>query len=196
LKKFDSVTEYIDSLDKWKAEILLLRELCLEAGFTETIKWSIPTYTINHKNVVGIAAFKNHSALWFFNGVFLNDPYKKLINAQKGSTKGQLQWRFSSIDEIQPSKILEYLNEAIANEKAGLRIKVDRKKELILPAELEQALSNDIALFKSFDNFTPFKKREFADYISEAKRDTTKHKRLEKCIPLIQSGIGLNDKYR
>ncbi len=196
MKKFDSITDYIDSLTEWKSTVMLLRELCLEAGFEETLKWGIPTYTINNKNVVGIGAFKNYAGLWFFNGIFLKDPYKKLINAQEGTTKGLLQWRFHNIDEINQQQVLTYLAEAIANEKAGLKIKTERKKELIIPPELTQALLKDENLSYAFDKFTPFKKREFAEHISEAKREATKTKRLEKCIPLILSGTGLNDKYR
>lgn len=196
MKKFDTVAHYIDGLIDWKAEVLLLQELCIEAGLEETLKWSVPVYTMDQKNVVGIAAFKNYVGLWFFNGSFLNDPYKKLINAQEGTTKALLQWRFEKMEDIKPNQILEYLQEAITNEKAGIKLKINRNRTLVLPPILAKSLSENTDLFNAFENFTPFKKREFADYIAQAKRDETKSRRLEKCIPLILEGIGLNDKYR
>ena len=196
MKKYNSVTEYITNQDKWKAELIYLREICLETEMQETLKWSIPTYTVNGKNVAGIGAFKNHIAIWFFQGTFLSDPLKKLINAQEGTTKGLLQWRFTSVAEMNPAEIKTYIEEAIQNEKDGKRIKVDRKKKLIIPAELQAELDKDPSLKAAFDQFTPFKKREFTTHISEAKREATRIKRLNKCIPLIMDGIGLNDKYR
>ena len=196
MKKYDSVADYIEDQTKWKAELLFLREVCLETELEENLKWSIPTYTIKNKNVVGIGAFKNHVAMWFFQGTFLKDPYKKLINAQEGTTKGLLQWRFTSIEEMDPKEITEYLNEAIANEKAGKRIKIDRKKELVIPEELKAELEKDPKLNAAFETFTPFKKREFAEYIGEAKREATRLKRLEKCTGMILEGVGLHDKYR
>lgn len=196
MKKFESVADFIDSQDKWKEELILLRDICLSTELVETVKWGIPTYTINKKNVAGIGAFKEHVAIWFFQGTFLKDEKKYLINAQEGTTKGLLQWRFKSIKEINPEEVKAYILEAIENEKAGKRIKVDRKKELILPDELKEALNKNPELQKAFESFTPFKKREFADHIREAKREATRIKRLEKCEQLILQGIGLHDKYR
>lgn len=111
-------------------------------------------------------------------------------------TQGLLQWRFRHMVEIHPAQIKEYINEAIANEKAGKRIKINLKKELILPSALKNIFDENPQLFAAFKKFTPFKQREFADYVSEAKREPTRIKRLEKVLPLIETGIGLNDKYR
>jgi uncharacterized protein YdeI (YjbR/CyaY-like superfamily) len=196
LEKLNTVTHYIDSLTDWKSEVVLLRELCIEAGFTETLKWSIPTYTINNKNVVGIAAFKTYVGLCFFNGIILKDPYQKLINAHEGKTKRQLQWRFEKMEKINPHQVLEYLKEAIQNEKSERKLKINRNKTIILPTILENALSKDAKLLSAFENFRPFKKREFVAYISAEKQEETQFIRLEKCIPLILEGIGINDKYR
>ena len=196
MKRHTSVVDYIESHEKWKEELLFLREICLDTELTETVKWGIPTYTINNKNVAGIGAFKNHIAIWFFQGTFLTDPHKRLINAQEGKTKGMLQWRFSAVEQINPKEVKEYLLEAIANEKVGKRIKVAQQKELIIPDELKQELKQNSALNNAYAQFTPFKQREFAEYIGEAKRETTRVKRLEKCTELIMQGIGLHDKYR
>ena len=191
-----SVEEYFEKNPKWKNELETLRGILLKTEFVETLKWGIPTYTINGKNVVSIAAFKEYVGLWFTNGSFLNDDHQKLINAQEGKTKGMRQWRFNSIEEIDKRLILEYSYEAIQNQKDGKEIKVERNKPLDIPAELEKVLSQNSDLQTLFDGFTKSKKREFTEYISSAKRDITKQVRIEKIIPMILTGVGLHDKYR
>jgi len=94
MKKYTSVEEYIEEGSKWTNELRELRRILLKTEFEETLKWSIPTYTINGKNVAGIAGFKDYFGIWFFNGVFLKDEEKVLINAQEGKTKAMRQWRF------------------------------------------------------------------------------------------------------
>ena len=197
MKKIYSVEEYLESAEKWQKELTLLRKIILKTELIEGVKWSIPNYTINNKNVAGIAGFKDYFGLWFYNGVFLKDPEKVLINAQEGKTKAMRQWRFSTIDELNEPLILSYLTEAIENQKQGLEIKPDRKKKaLVIPPELNLALKNDQELASSFNTLTPFKQREYCEYIDTAKREATKLNRLEKIKPMILQGIGLNDKYR
>ena len=100
----------------------------------------MPTYTLGGKNVIGIGACKSYSGIWFFNGVFLKDKQKKLINAQEGVTKALRQWRFSSVDEIEPELIKAYIDEAINNQQAGKTIKPAKNKPLILPELLADVL--------------------------------------------------------
>ena len=191
-----SVEEYFEKHPKWGKELVRLRSILLQTEFVETLKWGIPTYTINKKNVVSIAAFKNYVGLWFTNGSFLNDDHQKLINANEGKTKGMRQWRFNAIDEIEERLILEYAYEAIQNQKDGKEIKINRNKPLDIPVELQTVLNENSELKNFFEGFTKSKKREFAEYISSAKREATKKSRLEKIIPMILSGVGLHDKYR
>ena len=196
MERSKTVEEYIDNHPEWKPEIIRLREIALKTSFAETIKWGAPTYTINEKNVIGIGAFKRYVGIWFFNGSFLKDTYKKLINAQEGKTKGLRQWRFSSLNEINESLILDYLNEAIENQKAGKTIKITRGKTVVIPRELQQVLNENNQLKSFFEGFTNSKQREFAEHIANAKRETTKQARLDRIIPMILSGVGLHDKYR
>lgn len=191
------VDEYISKKSEWKEELNLLRSVFKDLPFEETIKWGVPTYVYNGKNVVGLAGFKNYCGLWFFQGALLKDKHKVFINAQEGKTKAMLQWRFNSLKEIDTSLIKKYALEAIENVKAGREIKPDRtKKELIISIALQNELNSNSELKKCFDNFTLSKQREYANYISEAKRETTKLKRLEKIIPMIINGVGLHDKYK
>jgi uncharacterized protein YdeI (YjbR/CyaY-like superfamily) len=153
--------------------------------------------TINKKNVLGVGGFKNYVALWFWNGVFLKDEAKVLVNATEGVTKGMRQWRFTSKDEIAKNEklILQYMHEAIANEKAGLAIKPE-KKQTVISEFFQKALDDDKAFAAAFATFTPGKQREFLEHIDAAKRDETKQQRIEKIKPMVFEGIGLNDKYR
>ena len=178
MNRSKTVDEYISDHQNWEREIAFLRAIAQKTSFIETVKWGVPTYTINGKNVVGIGVFKNYVALWFFNGSFLKDINKKLINAQEGKTKGLRQWRFLSLDEMDESLILEYLNEAIENQKAGKTIKITRGKLVVIPPELQKILDKNKELKSFFERFTNSKQREFADHIAEAKREATKVKRI------------------
>ena len=195
MKRYKTPDDFYQDVPNHRKEVNLLREIILKTPVVETVKWGFPVYTVNNKNVIGIGSFKSYFGLWFHQGSFLNDPYKVLINAQEGVTKGMRQWRFDNADDIDEGKILEYINEAIENQKNGLEIKAEKKK-LVIPDILQNALDLDQVLKQKFEEFSPGKKKEFANYINEAKREETKNKRLEKISPMIKDGIGLNDKYR
>lgn len=186
-----------DKSSQWPEEIQLLKSIVAKTPLEETIKWGAPTFTYNKKNVAGIAGFKNYVTIWFYNGVFLKNPKKVLVNAQEGVTKALRQWRFSGKDEIvkYEDDILKYLLEAIENEKAGLKHKPE-KKELVIPDVFQNRLDSDAVLAAAFAKMTPGCQREYANYISEAKREETKLSRLDKITPMIKAGGGLNDKYK
>ena len=190
-----TVEEYLEKQPAYRGALELLRSILTETELVETVKWGLPTYTLNKKNVVGIAAFKSYFGLWFFNGAFLSDPFNLLRNAQEGKTRGMRQLLFESTEAIDRAVVLDYILEAIENQKKGLEIKPE-KKPLIIPRELEEVFKANDKLAALFDSLTLTKKREFADYVSSAKREETRRNRLEKIIPMILNNIGLNDKYR
>jgi len=197
MNKAHSVEEYIENNAHFDEGLTLLRDLMNSTELIETLKWSAPVYTINDKNVIGLGAFKNHFGIWFFNGVFLKDEQKLLVNAQEGITKALRQMRFSNITDINKNIVLSYVKEAIENQKLGKEIKPDRKKkELVIPKELKKILDSNTKLHTSFIKLTPYKQREYANYIFDAKRDATKLTRLEKIKPMILQNIGLHDKYK
>lgn len=191
--KFKSVDEFYNSELNTIHIARALRQLLLETELKEELKWAAPCYTYKGKHVVGIGCFKEHCALWFHQGVFLADKEKKLL-AASDSTRGLRQWRFSSKEEIDEELIMSYILEAIENAKKGKEIEI-KEKELVIPDELSKALK-DHGLQANFESFTKSKKREFAEYIETAKQEKTKHNRLEKILPMIKDGVGLNDKYR
>lgn len=195
MKMAKSPEEYFESNPKYLDILSKLRAILSETELEEKMKWGIPTYCLKNKNVAGIGAFKNYAGIWFFNGVFLKDESKVLINAQEEKTKGMRQWRFSSIDTIDKNLLKEYIQEAIQNQKDGKEVKPE-KKPLIIPDELKEALASDARLSESFEQLSLTYKREYAEHIAEAKREETKKKRLEKIIPMILEKKGLNDKYR
>jgi uncharacterized protein YdeI (YjbR/CyaY-like superfamily) len=184
-----------DKINQWGEELALLRGIIQKTELIETNKWGGEVYTINNKNVLGIAGFKNYFTLWFWNGVFLKDEGKVLVNANEGVTKGLRQWRFSSSDDVNEKLVLQYINEAIANEKAGLSIKPE-KKDVLRCNFFERELNKDSNLNVAFEKFSPYKQKEFWEFMATAKQEKTKITRLEKIKPMILDGIGLNDKYR
>lgn len=198
MKMASSVEAYIDSKREWADSLELLRAIFGSVALDETIKWGMPTYTLNNKNVAGFNAFKSYVGIWFFQGVFLEDPAKKLINAQEGTTRGQRQWRFKNAEEIKQNRklILNYLEEAIQNQKDGKVIKAQKNKPLIIPPELQSALQDKPELKEGFDSLTRSRQREYCVYISQAKREETRLIRLEKIAPMIIRGRGLNDKHK
>jgi uncharacterized protein YdeI (YjbR/CyaY-like superfamily) len=191
-----SVEEIISAMEPWVSELMLLREVILSTGLKEEIKWGGPIYTHNGKNVVSIGGFKNFATMWFHQGVFLSDPGGVLVNASEGKTKGLRQWRFTSMQEIKPTLVKKYVMEAIKNAEAGKEIKPEKKKQLPLPAELLAAFKTDKIAKAGFEKLTPGKQREYIEYISEAKGEDTRMRRVAKSVVLILSGRGLNDKYK
>ncbi len=191
------VDEYITKHSNFTELLTEIRKILLSTEFVETIKWGMPTYTIQGKNVAGIGSFKSHFGIWFFQGALLKERHKVLTNAQKGKTQAMRQWRFTNDSKIDKKLLLTYIQEAIANEKKRLRIKPTKtKKPLLIPSELASVLTKNKTLSQAFKELNLTKKRDFSEYITNAKREATKISRLEKIIPMIMDNIGLNDKYR
>jgi uncharacterized protein YdeI (YjbR/CyaY-like superfamily) len=196
MKRYDSVDAFIDGAEQWQAELIQLRKIVNSTPLEETVKWGAPCYTLDGKMLVGFGAFKSYVGLWFYQGALLSDPEKVLINAQEGKTKALRQWRFASKKEIKVRLIKSYIQEAIELQQQGKAIKPARNKSLTVPSELRTALAGHPKVKAAFEALTKGKQREYADHIAEAKREETKLKRIEKILPMIVEGKGLNDKYR
>lgn len=194
------IEEYFSSDAPHPEAMTLLRSIILSFPFEETVKWAFPVYMIDGKNVIGLGDFKAYVGIWFFQGVYLKDESNKLVNAQEGKTHGMRQWRFSTLEEIEANEdlIRNYIQESIDNQLAGKEYKPQRKapKPLVIPEELLEALESIEGLKESFEALSLSNRRDFAEYIIKAKRVETKLTRLEKIIPMINRGEGLNDKYK
>jgi uncharacterized protein YdeI (YjbR/CyaY-like superfamily) len=167
-----------------------------DSGLDEDFKWSQPVYTFEGKNIASIGATKSYTGVWFFQGGLLSDPKNILVNAQEGKTKAMRHIRFNQEKEINQRLLKSYLKEAIKNQQEGRIIKPDRTQKMITPPHLKKAFEQDLNLQKAFDQLSISKKRDFAEYIETAKQESTKIKRLNKIIPMILTGTGLNDRYK
>ncbi len=199
LQTKEEVELFFSKKSAFTKQLLCLRDLLTSLEFQETLKWGLPTYTINSKNVVGICAFKHHYGLWFFQGTFLKDASNLLRNAQEGKTRGMRQMIFTKDDNLPLDIIKTYALEAIQNQKEGKKIEITKAvnvTNIIIPKELSEAFKNTNGLQSSFKDLTPGRQKEYALYIAEAKQEKTRLSRIEKAIPLILEVKGLNDKYK
>lgn len=180
----------------WEEELAIIKSIIQRTGLQVAIKWGAEVYTHKGKNVVSYYGFKNYFALWFYNGVFLEDKRKVLMNAQEDKTKALRQWQFVSKEVIDEPLILEYIHEAIRNVDEGKVWKPEKSTELVIPDALRQTFLQDNAIEKAFSKLPFYKQKEFVEHIESAKREETKLARVDKIVPMILQGIGLNDKYK
>ena len=196
MRRFNSVDDYIAGAKMWRGELKRLREILASTDLVETVKWGAPCYTYGGKNVVGIGAFKSYFGLWFHQGALLEDTANVLINAQEGKTRALRQWRMQSAKDIKPAIIRRYVKEAIEHIGTGKQVQPRISGPVIVPDELTRALRRRKGALAAFRSLRPGLQREYANYIAEAKRDDTKARRVDKIVPMIVAGTGLNDRYR
>lgn len=188
------VDTYLKRNERWQAEMTALRALLLDCPLTEDLKWGVPCYTLDGKNVVLIHAFKEYCALLFHKGALMKDPDGVLIQ-QTDNVQSARQIRFTSLDEIHRMQNLlkSYVHEAIEVEKAGLKVAYKPVAEFAVPEEFERALAADDALKSAFEALTPGRQRAYLLYFSSAKQSATRQSRIDKCRPKIMAGKGLDD---
>lgn len=188
------VDEFLTKAKKWKEEYETLRKIVLDCELTEDYKWMNPCYTFEKKNVVLMHGFKEYCALLFPKGSLLQDSHGVLIQ-QTENVQGARQIRFTNVQQIvEKEAILKaYIYEAIEVEKAGLKVKAKKPEELIIPEELQYKFDEIPALKDAFTTLTPGRQRAYILHFSAAKQSKTRASRVEKCIPNILNGKGLND---
>ena len=185
---------YFDKEKKWQKEIEQLRMIVLDCGLEEELKWGCPCYTFQESNIVLIHVFKEYCALLFFKGALLNDADDILIR-QTENVQSARQIRFTNVREIaKMEKILKaYIYEAIEVERAGLKVKLKKTADFKIPEEFQKKLDKNTALKKAFNALTPGRQRQYFFYFSQPKQSKTREARVEKYIPQILDGKGLND---
>lgn len=197
MAKYTNTHLYIAAQEKYKELLESLNSIIEDCALEPQIKWGAPCYTYKGKNVIGLAAFKEYVAIWFFQGGLLEDKAKVLVNANEGVTKALRQWRFKTMEEIDRSLIQQYILESITNFNEGRTIKPSKeKKEIVVPKEIQDAFEKDNALKAAFNDLSNSCQREYCEYIAEAKKVDTRMRRLEKIIPMIIDHKGLHDKYK
>ena len=188
------VDKYLSKEKKWQAEFTKLRMIILDCKLNEELKWGVPCYTIDGKNVVLIHGFKEYCAILFIKGALLHDDHNLLIQQTKNVQAGR-QIRFTNIEDIDAMKdiIIEYISEAIEIEKAGLDVDFKKSTEFAIPIELQNEFNKNLLLKTSFESLTPGRQRAYILFFSEPKQAKTKEARIEKCTEQIIAGKGLND---
>lgn len=178
----------------WQEELELLRKIVLDCGLTEELKWGCPCYELDGNKIVLIHAFKDYCALLFFKGALLNDPEAILIQQTK-NVQAARQLRFTSKKEIvsQKATIKAYIYEAIEVEKAGLKVKLKKTAAFEMVDEFQTKLKENPALKTAFKALTPGRQRAYLLYFAAAKQEKTRLARVEKYMPQILNGKGLDD---
>ncbi|MCS7460406.1 YdeI family protein [Paenibacillus doosanensis] len=189
--KLDS---YFNKLKKWKEESELLREIVLDCGLTEDFKWMHPCYTLDNHNIVLIHGFKEYCALLFHKGALLKDPHGTLVQ-QTEKVQAARQIRFTNVQEIEHMQLIlkAYIDEAIGIEKAGLQVTYKKHTEYVIPEELQNKFVELPDLKIAFEALTPGRQRAYILHFSSPKQFKTRESRVEKYIPHILNGKGLND---
>jgi uncharacterized protein YdeI (YjbR/CyaY-like superfamily) len=185
---------FFDKAKKWQKEFEKLRMIILDCGLTEELKWGNPCYTLQSSNIVLIHGFKEYCAVLFFKGALLQDTNGILIQ-QTENVQAARQIRFTNVKEIAKMETLlkAYIYEAIEVEKAGLKVNFKKTAEFNIPGEFQNKLDKSKALKKAFDALTPGRQRAYIFYFSQPKQSKTRESRVEKSIPKILDGKGLDD---
>ena len=179
---------------KWQREFEKLRAIALSTGLTEDMKWGQPCYTLGGKNIVLIHGFKEYCALLFFKGALLKDPKGILIQQTENVQSGR-QIRFTRTGEITKLKsaLKAYIEQAIEVEEAGLKVPLKKTADYVVPEEFQRKLDEMPKLKKAYESLTPGRQRGYLYHFSQAKQSKTRESRVERCIPQILKGVGLDD---
>lgn len=185
---------YFNKAGKWQEEVNELRTIVLASGLTEELKWGHPCYTLDKNNVVLIHDFKEYCALLFHKGALMKDP-KDILIQQTENVQSARQIRFTSLKEIvkQRTVIKSYIKEAVAIEKAGLKVEMKKTSEYKMPEEFKNELNEISELKTAFEALTPGRQRGYLLYFSAPKQSKTREARVKKYIKHIIEGKGLND---
>jgi uncharacterized protein YdeI (YjbR/CyaY-like superfamily) len=191
----NKVDQFLEKSSNWKKEMTLLREIILDnKELTEDFKWMHPCYTLQGKNVVLIHGFKDYCALLFHKGALLKDP-KGILIQQTENVQSARQMRFTGINQIKQQKaiIKDYIKEAVAIQRSGKKVTLKETKDFSIPEELTIKLKEDKDLHNAFYALTPGRQRAYLFYFGQAKQSQTRVSRIEKYIPKILDGKGIDD---
>ena len=185
---------YFEKAEKWKAELEQLRDIVLDCHLSEELKWGCPCYTFDGANIVLIHAFKEYFAFLFFKGALMKDP-DKILNQQSKNVQAARQVRFRSVQDILAKKeiLKKYIFEAAEIEKSGKKVNLKKVSEFEIAEELQNKFDSDPDFKKAFYTLTPGRQRGYLLHFSQPKQSKTREARVEKNMPRILEGKGLND---
>jgi uncharacterized protein YdeI (YjbR/CyaY-like superfamily) len=185
---------YFNKAKQWQYELDKLRTIILDCGLTEELKWGVPCYMFQQSNIVLIHTFKEYCAILFFKGALLSNNNDILIQ-QTENVQAARQIRFTNVVEIieLETVVKAYIFEAIEIEKAGLKVELKKTADFKIVEEFQQKLDTIPALKTSFEALTPGRQKAYLLHFSTAKQSKTREARIEKYMPQIMSGKGLDD---
>ena len=161
----------------------------------ETMKWSVPHFD-HHGLMFGCAAFKEHVRFGFWKGALLKDPHRLL--AAMGDT-GMGGFKVKTLGDLPKDKVLiGYIREAAALNEQGVKVpraKKAPKKPVVVPDDLAEALKKNKRAQATFDAFSPSHRRDYVEWITEAKQLTTRQNRVATTIQWLAEGKSRNWKY-
>jgi uncharacterized protein YdeI (YjbR/CyaY-like superfamily) len=189
-----SVDQFFTSLKSGKEELLLLRKLLLKTELLEEFKWKQPCYTLNGKNVIILAALKDHVIISFFKGALLDDKNGLLEKAGEHSQSARII-RFYNLDEEKKRvpQIKKLIKESIKVEESGKQAEKNESFFIEKPSELVNQFNKDKKFDKAFHQLTPGRQRAYLMFFTAAKQTETRTSRIEKYKDQILRGYGFND---
>jgi len=185
---------FFDKATKWYDEQRLLRSIVLDCQLKEELKWGVPCYTYQDKNIILIHSFKEYCAVLFVKGALLKDP-KGILIQQTENVQSARQVRFTSVADIEAVQetLKQYIFEAVEIEESGAKVALKKTNDYAVPEEFQEQLDNNAALKEAFAALTPGRQRAYLFYFGQAKQSKTRASRVEKCIAQIMEGKGLDD---
>lgn len=188
------VNFFFENAGQWQEEFEKLRAIALSTELSEDVKWGCPCYTYEGKNIFLIHGFKEYCALLFFKGALMKDPDNILIQQSK-NVQAARQIRFTEVAQINDLEevLRSYMFQAVEIEESGAKVEMKKTKEFEMAEEFQEKLDQNPALQEAFKALTPGRQRAYLLHFSSAKQSKTREARIEKCIPQIMDGIGLND---
>ncbi len=188
------VTKVLAKEKRWGAEYAALRRLCLASGLNEELKWGHACYDLKGSNVVLIHGFKEYCALLFMKGALLKDP-KGLLVQQTKNVQSARQIRFTSLADINKQKaaIKACIGDAIAVEKSGAKVEMKGVAQFEMPEEFRKRLDDEPELAEAFHALTPGRQKGYLLHFAGAKQPATRNARVQKHVPRILQGLGLDD---
>jgi len=180
--------------EKWQQEYEQLRAIVLACDLVEELKWGVPCYTLDNANVVLIHGFKEYCALLFMKGALMKDP-KSILVQQTENVQSARQIRFTDVKQIEKLKstIKAYIKDAIAIEKSGAKVEFKKATDFVVVEEFQRQLDQSTHLKEAFEALTPGRQKGYLLHFSSAKQSKTREARVEKAIPKILEGLGMDD---
>ena len=196
----EQINQYIAEQPEWQRKLLVrLRQLIhsTDEQVEETWKWNSPHF--DHEGImIGLQAFKEHIAVWFHKGSLVKDPKKLFEALPKGEEKGMRSYKLHEGDKLNEAAFVDLVKQAVALNVKGTKL-TDAKparKALVVPEDLEQVLHKDPTAWANWEAFNYSCKKEYIEWITDAKQDETRKRRIAQALEKIREGETKEEKHQ